>query len=115
MLEIIRREGAVGDVWFTPAPSTDIEQIGDPWDDAGIFSAYDTDLSFSDYLNGTVDDDGNYLPVSVVYSGPLSSFPVESSLDAAGTWDVSLSTSSGNSDWEAVETLLRHGTITIAD
>ncbi len=115
LVEIISRPDNEGDVWFTLAPPSDILQIGDPWLDFGVFTSYDTDLAFSDYLNGTVDDDGNYLSVPVFYSGPLSSFPVAISSDAVGVWDVHLSTIAGDSDWEGVETILRSGTITVAE
>jgi len=114
MVEILTRSDNEGDIWFT-ASVEDILQIGDPWFDIGVFSSYDIDLSGSDYLNGTVDDDGNYLSVPVVYSGPLSLFPVQVSEDANGVWDISLSTIVGDSDWEGVETVLRHGTVTIEE
>lgn len=113
MLEILPREGSIGDVWFTLSPPSDIEQVGDPWVDVGVFSSYDTDLAFSDYMNGTVDDDGNYIPAPVWYEGPLSLFPIEVSEDASGVWDISLSTSEGDSNWEGVETILRSGTVVI--
>jgi len=113
LVEIVPREGAVGDVWFTLSPPSDISQVGDPWVDRGLFSSYDTDLVFNDCLNATVDDDGNYLPVPVWYSGPLSMFPVQTSFDAVGIWDVHLSTSVGDSDWEGVSTVLLSGTIEV--
>lgn len=115
MVEILSRPDNVGDVWFTGSPPSDILQIGDPWLDIGVFSSYDTDLAGSDFLNGSVDDDGDYLAVPVVYSGPLSMFPVQVGEGASGVWDISLSTVAGDSDWEGVDTVLRHGTITIKD
>ncbi len=111
MLEIIAREGNQGTVSFTS--TTDIIQIGDPWPDIGIFSSYDTDLSGADFLNGSVDDDENYLPFPTSYSGLLSQFPIEISSDAVGTWDIVLDTSEGISEWEAVPTILVSGTVTV--
>ncbi|KKL92320.1 hypothetical protein LCGC14_1885860 [marine sediment metagenome] len=113
LVELVARKSNRGDIWFTHSPPSDIIQVGGPWIDIGVFSSYDTDLSFSDYLNGTVDDDGNYLPVPVWYSGTLSLFPVQVSEDASGVWDIHLNTSAGDSDWEGVSTVLRSGTITV--
>ena len=92
----------------------DIIPVGDPWSNIGIFTPFDTDLSGGERFNGSVDDDENYLPAPVTYSGPLSSFPVEASHDAEGVWDVVLDTALGASDWEGVPTRLIAGTITVS-
>jgi len=41
----------------------------------------------------------------------LSRFPVQVSADAAGEWDVLISTSSGASSWEGLKTDLRSGSL----
>ena len=61
LLEIVSRAGNVGTLEFTPAPPVDIVQLGDPWPGAGTFSPFDTDLTFSPVLNGSVDDNGTGL------------------------------------------------------
>lgn len=118
MVEVRTREGNVGTVSFTPASPpdspTDIVQIGDPWPGAGLFTPFDTDLAGSSQLNGSVDDDGNHVPVPLTYTGILSSFPVQASPDAEGVWDVVLETTLGDSEWEAVPTTLRAGSITVS-
>ncbi|UCC30743.1 MAG: hypothetical protein JSU86_00400 [Phycisphaerales bacterium] len=113
LVEILPRGGNTGTVTFTAAPPGDIVQIGDPWPGMGTFSAYDTDLTGSVTLNGSVDDDGNYEPAPVTFSGDLAGFPVISSVDADGIWDVVLSTSVGDSNWELLTTTLVAGTITV--
>jgi hypothetical protein len=91
-VELVARAASRGVVGFTPAPPTDIELLGDPWPDFGTFSAYDTDLTSSSTLNGSVLDDGVYVPSAVFYSGALVGFPVVTSGDAKGVWDVRLCT-----------------------
>ena len=112
-LEITPQPGAVGTVEFTSSPPADIVQLGDPWPDEGIFSPFDTDLSFSSTLNGIVDDNGTLQPADTTFSAALASFPVAASLDAHGTWDVRLSTIEGDSSWEGVSTTLVAGTIAV--
>ncbi len=113
-VEIIPRAGSVGTVVFTVAPPTDIHQIDDPWPGAGIFTTYDTDSTGSSLLNGSVDDNGTFVPCSLTFTGSLVAFPVMSSANAGGVWDVVLSTYVGNSAWEGVTTTLAAGTITVA-
>ena len=113
LLEIVPRGGNNGTVTFTAAPPPDVVQIGDPWPGIGTFTRYDTDLTGSVLLNGSVDDDGTFVPAPVTFSGDLAGFPVISSIDAEGIWDVTLSTSAGNSSWELLTTTLVAGTITV--
>jgi hypothetical protein len=113
LLEIIPRAGATGTVRFTSAPPVDIEQLGDPWPGVGTFSPYDTDLTASDSLNGSVDDNGNYVPEMTTFAGNLASYPVQASEDADGEWDVFLSTFIGDSNWEGLPTSLESGTISV--
>ncbi len=107
------RPGARGNVTFSPAPPVDITQVSDPWPDVGTFSAFDTDLSGSLTLNGSVDDNETFLADPLVFSGPLASFPITTSSNALGTWDVLLSTSEGDSKWEGAFTALLSGVIEI--
>ncbi len=113
-LEVAPRDGNTGTVRFTPAPPADITQAGDPWPGTGLFTAYDTDLSGSDFWNGSVDDNGIVLLASVTYSGPLTTFPVVASTDAEGVWDVLLCTNHFYSRWEGVNTVLVPGTVTVS-
>jgi len=113
LVELVPRTGAVGTLTFTTAPPADISQGGDPWPGAGTFSAYDTDVTGSGLLNGTVDDNGTFVPALLTYSGPLSRFPVTASASASGIWDVRLSTSAGDSGWEGVTTGLTAGAVTV--
>ena len=111
-VEIIPRAGARGLVRFTPAPPVDIVQLGDPWPGEGTFSPFDTDSSFADTLNSSVDDDGAFVPSPVTFTGQLTGFPILASPNADGVWDVVLSTSSGESSWQGIPTILTSGTIT---
>jgi len=114
MVEIVPRSGAVGTVRFTTAPPVDIVQRGDPWPLTGTFSRYDTNApGFSYSLNGSVDDNGSFIANSLYYTGLLSGFPVTVSSDAGGMWDVYLTTSAGDSEWEGVTTVLNAGTISV--
>jgi hypothetical protein len=115
LVELVPRAGSVGTVAFTPSPPTDIVQLGDPWDSTGTFSAFDTDEpGFGASLNGSVDDNGTFVPGAVMYDGLLSGFPVSASSDAGGVWDVLLTTAAGDSGWEGVpDTTLNTGTITV--
>lgn len=114
-VELVPRAGSSGALTFTPAPPNDITQADDPWPGAGTFNAFDTDATGSAVLNGSVDEDGSFVPRPVSFSGPLASFPVVASADAGGVWDVVLSTTAGDSGWagEAVATTLTGGTITV--
>lgn len=113
LAELVPRAGATGTVEFTPSPPVDVVQLGDPWPGAGTFSAFDTDGTGSATLNGTVDDNGSFVPGPVTFSGPLSRFPIQASAGADGVWDVLLSTSAGSSGWEGVATALLDGAVTV--
>ena len=113
LLEIVPRAGATGTVRFTWAPPVDIGQSGDPWPGVGTFSPYDTDLTASDSLNGSVDDNGTFVPGVTTFAGNLASYPVQASEDADGEWDVFLSTLMGDSNWEGLPTSLESGTISV--
>lgn len=112
-LEIVPQDGNTGTVVFTPEPPVDIVQLGDPWPATGLFSGYDTLSTFSSVLNGSLDDNGTWVPGPVTYSGPLSGFPVQASPCATGVWDVKLSTFVDDSNWEGLTTTLIAGTIVI--
>lgn len=92
----------------------DVRQPGDPWPEIGSFTAYDTDHTESTTLNGSVDDNGSFVPSAVSYDGRLSAFPISASGNAEGVWDVYLSTSAGDSSWEGVATDLFAGTVTVS-
>ena len=113
LVEIVPRTDHTGTLEFTPEPPVDIVQLGDPWPGAGTFSPYDTGITGSPLLNGSVDDDGTYIPAPVTYSGVLSCFPIVASADAHGVWDVVLFTSFDRSSWEALPTTLIAGTVTV--
>lgn len=89
-LELSPGAGSVGDVSFTPAPPVDIEIVSDPWSEAGTFSPFDTDITSSGALNGSVLDNGTYEDLSMVFAEDLVSFPVVVSGEAKGVWDVRL-------------------------
>ena len=113
-VELVPRAGASGTVTFTSAPPVDILQLGDPWPGAGTFNAFDTDTTGSGALNGSVDDNGTFVPAPTTFSGQLASFRVTSSPTAAGVWDVVLSTSAGVSQWDgSVATTLIAGSVTV--
>lgn len=116
LVELESRVGNTGTVVFTLSPPLDIVPGVDPWPSGGAFSAFDTDSpAFSDTLNGSVDDDGNYVcTLALDFSDVLSTFPVTASADAEGVWDVRLSTSVGDSNWECLTTTLTAGTITVS-
>ena len=113
MLEIVAHDDAVGEIAFTTAPPWDIVQVGDPWPARGLFTAYDTDLTGSPYLNGSVDENGTFLPTPVTYDGALTRCPIAVSADARGQFDVVLATSVGTSGWETLDTTLFAGTIDV--
>lgn len=114
LLEISPRVGNTGSLTFTPSPPSDIVQIGDPWPGEGTFSPFDTDVpGFSDTLNGSVDDNGSFTFGAVKFSSILTAFPIQATADATGIWDIRLSTSAGDSNWEGLTTALSHGTIEI--
>ncbi|UCC30029.1 MAG: hypothetical protein JSU86_17750 [Phycisphaerales bacterium] len=117
VLGVVPQPGAVGTVEFTPAPSVDIVQLGDPWPGAGTFSAFDTDRTTSSTWNGIVDDDGEFLPEpeTVSFDGAVAGFPVIASADALGVWEVSLSTPAVDSSWQSLATTLVAGTITVVE
>lgn len=113
LVAISPRPGARGEVFFSLAPPVDITQLSDPWPEVGTFTPYDTDLSGSLTLNGSVDDNDKFLADPLVFSGPLASFPITTSNNALGTWDVLLSTSQGDSKWEGASTALLSGVIEV--
>ena len=113
LVELTPRAGALGTVTFTPAPPVDIVQLEDAWQNMGTFTPFDTNTTGSLQLDGAVDDDGGFLGNPLTFTGPLVRFPVVASADAAGIWDVLLSTSAGDSRWEEVGTALAAGSITI--
>lgn len=114
MMELVPRAGAVGTMTFTPAPPVDIRQIEDAWPGAGSFIAYDTNATPSLLFNGSIDDDGTFIPAPVTFAGALAGFPVIASADARGIWDVMLSNSvGGDSSWEGLATAMGHATLTV--
>jgi len=125
LLSLRPHAGSAGTVVYTPAPPVDVAQRGDPWPGGGVYTAFDTDWpGFSGELNGSADDNGTFLPAPLVYSGPLSAFPVAASADANGVWEVRLcegpcQTIGDGSFWDglrfALPTARRHGTVTITD
>ena len=124
VLELVASTEAAGTVSFTAAPPGDVEQLGDPWPDAGSFSVFDSDVTGSTALNGSVDDNGSFELTAVTYDGELSGFPVATSVDAAGAWNIRLCVGScfdgdASSSWNGiptpVPTALDHGTLHIVD
>ncbi|RME37020.1 MAG: hypothetical protein D6788_10395 [Planctomycetota bacterium] len=113
LAEIVPRPGNTGTLIFTPSPPIDITQERDPWPGLGSFTPFDTDATGADTLNGSVDDNGSFLPGPLTFDGDLVSFPLVASVDASGTWDVRLSTSAGSSSWEGLATVLIDGTVTV--
>jgi len=143
MLRLVPREGARGSLEFTPVPygrpvqrptvavlepagkpasirlthrhppELDIRQVQDVWPDQGSFTPFDTQRSGSSALNGAVDDNGTFLDAPVTFSGVLAAFPVRSSAEAEGVWDVLLYTDVGASGFEGVTTELVFGTVTV--
>lgn len=113
LVELVPRPGNIGTVMFTPAPPTDIGLAGDPWPGVGTFTTFDTDLTGSNLLNGSVDDNGTFVPEPLSYSGLLAGFPIVASVNASGTWDIVLSTTAGDSTWEGLPTTLTPNSVTI--
>ncbi|MFQ5463843.1 MAG: hypothetical protein ACE5E5_14605, partial [Phycisphaerae bacterium] len=113
LLELVPRAGAIGTLEFTPEPPVDITQAGDPWPGVGTFTPFDTGTTLSALQNGSTDVSGS-AAAPVTFSGNLSAFPVIASAGASGVWDVRLSTSVGNSNWEGLTTFLVDGSITVA-
>ena len=107
------RPGNTGTVLFTPAPPPDVVQLGDPLPKLGTYTPYDTNITGWRTLNGSDDDNGDFVVRPVTFSGPLSGFPVHASQNADGVWDVLLSSYAGDSSWGALVTTLHHGTITV--
>lgn len=109
------RSGRAGHVRVTTPVRRDVDvlQPGDAWPDQGSFTAFDTDRTGSPTLNGSVDDNGSFVPTAVSYGGPVSAFPVSASRNASGVWDVLLSTRAGVSSWEGLNTQLIAGTVTV--
>lgn len=121
-VEVVSRAGNTGDVMFTAAPPVDVIQRGDPWVGLGTFGPFDTNSpEFSETLNGSIDDNGNFLGESLAYAGPLSAFPVTAGADALGVWDIRLCPGrcwvEEGSFWTGTPAVLptarRHGTLTI--
>ncbi len=95
-------------------PITDVRQLGYAWPEAGSFTSFDTDRTGADSMNGAVDDNGTFVKTPVAFSGALAAFPIQASHNAEGVWDVSLSTSVGDSAWEGVDTILKNGTVSVS-
>ena len=97
LVELVPQGGNTGTLTFTAPPPTDITQINDVWPGSGTFSPFESDApGFSPTLNGVVDDDGRFLcDTPVTFSGQLINFPIISSSDASGVWNVLLFTSVG--------------------
>ncbi len=119
---IQERQENVGSVTYTLAPPVDITQRGDPWPGTGTFDALDTDgPGLGPNLNGSVDDNGQFVPLVLDYSGPLVSLPITASGDATGTWDIRLCEEpcgiEDGSFWNSapfgVPTARRHGIVRI--
>ena len=110
-LELSAQQRNEGSVVFTPAPPVDIVRLDDPWGGIGGFTPFDTDLAGATNFNGCIIDNGTFIPDPVVFAGALAAFAIETSADAAGTWDVTLF---GAASWEGVPTAYRQGTIRIA-
>ena len=114
MAEIVTRVGNTGTLEFTAEPPVDVVQLGDPWPGAGTYTPYDTSGTGSVLLNGSVDDNGTFVPAPVTFFGDLSGFPIIASADADGVWDIVLSTYAGDSSWEGLTTTLVAGTVTVS-
>ncbi len=123
-LELYSHGGSTGIVGFTTAPPSDILQIDDPWPGVGLFEAFDTDMTGSQLFNGSIEDNGTYVPAPVTFAGPLASFPVTSDEDARGLWTIRLCTgqctvSDNVSWWESypshVPTALYHGSLMVVE
>lgn len=114
-VSVHHRAGRPDEVRVTKArrPDVDVVQIGDPWPNRGTFSPFDTDETTAATLNGSIDDNGTFIGEPTGFSGALSVFPVRARSGAQGVWDVTLSTSRGDSSWEGVVTTLVGGTITV--
>jgi hypothetical protein len=113
LLEIAPRVGAGGTVTFTPSPPVDLTEAGDPWPNAGLFSAYDTDLASSVMRNGSISDNGTFVATPLLYFGPLLDCPVTASADSVGTWDVRFFEEGLQSGWEGIPTPQTIGSIRI--
>lgn len=123
LARIEEQQESIGSVTYTLAPPVDIAQRGDPWPGTGTFSALDTNaLGLSPTLNGSVDDNGTFQPAVTDYSGPLVSFPITASSDAAGVWDIRLCEEpcgiEDGSFWNStlgIPTARRHGIVRIVE
>lgn len=111
--EIVPREGNVGELRFTSSPPVDVSAIQHPWPGVGGFTPYDTDLTYSRTLNGCIYDNGTFVPAPVDFEGTLVRFPVRATADARGVWDLVLSTSVADSNWEGLSTRLVSATVTV--
>jgi hypothetical protein len=113
LVTLVPRAGNSGTLAFTTAPPIDITAVNDPWPGVGAFTPFDTNLSGSSTLNGSVDDNGSFVSGPVVFSGPLARFPLVASSDADGVWDVLLRTAAGDSRWENLNTVLVNGAVVV--
>jgi len=113
VVEIVPRTGSTGTVLFTASPPVDISPLDDPWPGVGTFTRYDTQSTASMTLNGSVDDNGTFIAEPTTFSGELVRFPIAVSSDAHGVWDMLLSTSPGDSNWQGLPTTLRAGIIRV--
>jgi len=116
LVQLAALDGADGAVEFTPAPPVDVAQAGDPWPGFGTFTPFDTNAEGTGpHLNGSVDDNGAFVPVLLTYEGALSAFPIHAPADAAGEWELRLATAAGGSHWEGIATALHAGVLRIVD
>ncbi|RME40335.1 MAG: hypothetical protein D6788_03520 [Planctomycetota bacterium] len=114
VVELSPQPGATGSATFTEAPPVDITVLGNPWDGIGNVSPFDTDLSGSLSLNGLILDNATFVPAPVTFSGELGGFPVTTSADALGDWNVRLCTGDCTGDaaislWESVPVPVKTG------
>ncbi len=116
VVQLAALDGANGAVVFTPAPPVDVVQAGDPWPGFGTFTPFDTNApGTAPHLNGSVDDNGAFVPVLLTYEAPLSAFPIHAPVNATGEWELRLSTATGESHWEGIATALQAGVVRIVD
>lgn len=116
MMQITASDGALGTLRFTAAPPVDVVQMEDPWPGFGTFTAFDTNAAGTGpTLNGSVDDNGAFVPVLLNYHAALSAFPLQASAEAEGEWELRLATATGESHWEGIATALHTGVVRIVE
>jgi len=120
VLEIEPTSGAIGSVTFTPAASAleeDIFEINRPFT-GGTVDSLDTNDTLSLLRNGLTHDSGT-LPAATTFNAALATFPIITSSDADGLWNIKLSIDfpASSSQWHPganVITTLIEGTIAVA-